>query len=59
MPLKLKVNIENKKLINFMHSHGITVTKFQANAKLREKLKIISISEDKDGKWFCSALEGK
>ena len=39
--------------------HGITVKKFLNTPKLTEKLKIASVSKDKDGKWFCSLMEGK
>ena len=59
LPTLLRHNLENQKLINFAHMHGITIKKFLSSPKLSEKLKIISISKDKDGKWFCSALEGK
>lgn len=59
MPLKLKLKSENKKLINFQHSYGITVKKFLSQVKLVEKMKIVQVSKDKDGKWFCSGLEGK
>jgi len=36
--------------------HGITVKKFINSPKLMERLKIVAISKDKDGKWFCSAM---
>lgn len=39
--------------------HGISVKKFISCPKLTEKLKITAISKDKDGKWFCSAIEGR
>ena len=42
-----------------MHSYGISVKKFLSEAKLTDKLKLTQISKDKDGKWFCSGLEGK
>jgi hypothetical protein len=45
--------------MNFQHAHGISVQKFISNQKLCDKLKITGISKDKDGKWFCSLIEGK
>jgi gamma-glutamyl hydrolase len=39
--------------------HGLSVKKYNNSPKINQKLKIISISKDKDGKWFCSALEGR
>lgn len=45
--------------MNNFHMHGISVKKFMNSPKLKEKLKIISISKDKDGRWFCSGIEGK
>ena len=59
MPTELKIQIENRKLLNFQHAHGISVQKFIDYQKLYEKLKITGISKDKDGTWFCSMLEGK
>lgn len=59
MPIKLRLKAENRKLINFQHTYGISVKKFLSNQKLCDKLKIVQISKDKDGKWFCSAMEGK
>lgn len=55
----MRIKAENYRLINFQHSFGISVKKFINEPKLYEKLKITQISKDKDGKWFCSALEGK
>jgi len=59
MSSRLKIAVENRKLVNFQHAHGISVQKFNQCPRLQEKLKIISISKDKDGKWFYSALEGE
>lgn len=59
MPIKLRLKAENCKLINFQHTYGISVKKFLSNPKLCEKLKIVQISKDKDGKWFCSGMEGR
>lgn len=59
IPLELRLNMEHRKLINFYHMHGISVKKFMSSPKLMDKLRITSISKDKDGKWFCSLLEGK
>jgi gamma-glutamyl hydrolase len=59
MPLDLRLNIENKKLLNFHHVYGISVKKFTTTTKLHEKLKVTGISRDQDGKWFCAMLEGR
>ncbi len=59
MPLNLRLYLQHRKLINFAHMHGISVKKFMSSPKLMEKLKIVSITKDKDGKWFCSAMEGR
>lgn len=56
MPVRLRLLVENKKLINFQHAHGISVSKFLKYPRLMEKLKITQISKDKDGKWFCSGM---
>jgi gamma-glutamyl hydrolase len=61
MPTNIRVNIENKPLLNFFHRHGISLSRFLYNEKydkLRKELKLISASKDKDGLWFCSFLEG-
>ncbi len=34
MPLDLRLNLENRKLINFYHMHGISVKKFMSTPKL-------------------------
>ena len=59
MPLDLRLNLENRKLLNFFHIYGISVKKFMSTPKLVEKLKITGISKDQDGKWFCNFIEGK
>ena len=60
MPTELKIQIENRKLINFQHVHGISLQKFiNYDQKLHERLKITGVSKDKDGTWFCSLIEGK
>jgi gamma-glutamyl hydrolase len=56
MPLHLRLKAEHLKLLNFQHSYGISVTKFLHTQKLTDQLKIVQISKDKDGKWFCSAM---
>lgn len=59
MPINIRVNIENKKLLNFFHMHGISASRFLYSEKyqsLRDELKLISASRDKDGTWFCSYL---
>lgn len=55
-PIDLRLNLENRKIINFFHNHGISVKKFMNTPKLTEKLKLISITKDKSGKWFCSLM---
>ena len=59
IPLDLRLNMENRKLINNYHVFGILVKKFMSTPKLMEKLKITGISKDQDGKWFCTMMEGK
>lgn len=56
MPIKLRLKAENCKLLNFQHTYGISVKKFLNSPKLIDKLKIVQISKDKDGKWFCSGM---
>jgi len=34
LPLDLRLNIENRQLMNFYHMHGITVKKFLSSPKL-------------------------
>jgi hypothetical protein len=34
MPSSLRIQIENRKIINFQHAHGISVQKFRLNDKL-------------------------
>lgn len=61
MPTQIRLNIENRKLLNFFHRHGISLNRFLYNEKydkLRKELKLIGTSKDKDGTWFCSFLEG-
>ena len=62
MPLNMRVNLENKKLLNFAHMNGISMNGFMVDDKseqLRKELKLISVAKDKEGRWFCSFLEGR
>lgn len=56
MPPQLRLLVEHRKLLNFSHMHGLSLAKYTRSPKLKEKLRLVSIAQDKDAKWFCAAL---
>jgi len=49
----------SEKLTYFAHSNGFTLETWVGNKKLTDFFNVLSITADKDGKWFISTIEAK
>ena len=59
LQLNMKAEMSKESFQYFNHKFGLDVTDFNSNKNLRSFFKPLAVNEDKNGRIFISAVEGK